>query len=233
LPAALILSGFAMVEFLRAIFLSFCPESVRRRSHSLYEPQLSRIAVVTGAVQAVLSMVLLGQGFFKYFFAQNQQWGYHLVGAHNAVQALGLYLIIAQYLLHPISIILAYLVLEGGIRIFAALLVNELIPSLPVVIFFKLLALTRRQKTVALRDAVDVQKRYGVIMISSAAPKDTWTGSLVLAIKGPGIQEGWYELERKYLGSPPRPYVYIFHPAPSAKILRGYEEYDTTGSEKA
>lgn len=222
-----------MVEFLRAILLSFCPERVRRSSRLLDESQFLRIAVVTGVLQAIVAFLLLWQGFFRYLAAQTQQWGHHLAGTHNAVQAIGFYIIIVQYLLHPISIILAYLVLEGFVRIVAAPLVNQIVPSLPVVTFFALKARIHRREPPPLPDAVEVQNRYGIVVISSATPKDTWNPSLVLAIKGPNIQEGWYELERKYLATPPRPYVYVFHPAPSAKILRRYEEYDTTGKEKA
>lgn len=221
-----------MVELLRAIFLSFCPERMRRSSHSLDESQFLRVAVVTGVIQAILSCRLLWLGFLKYFSAQTHQWGYHFIGDHYAVQAIGFYMIIAQYLLHPLSIVLAYLAVEGGVRILGGLLVSQVIPSLPVVLMVKLWARIHRKEPIPLPDSVDVRRRQGVVIISSAMPKDTWNPSLVLSIKGPELQEGWYELERKYLAAPPRPYVYVFHQALSAEVLRGYEEYDTTGLEQ-
>ena len=36
----------------------------------------------------------------------------------------------------------------------------------------------------------------------------------------------WFEVEREEQAQPPRPYVYVLRPAPTGKILRGYQEYD-------
>ena len=209
------------------LLFSFCPKSVRRRYGHLDPTTLPRIATLTGLLQMTAAVGLWCYRFVAFFALQKQQWGYHLIGETRQVQAVGSFLILADYLLQPLSLIVAYLAVEGFARFLSAIMVGDIVPSLPVVLFFALKArLTRHPKPMP-PDSVAVGISGRLLIISSSMPKPRWSTDTIIGVRQGGVLQGWYELrddrEQRHRGR----YVYTLHSIPVPRLTaRPYEEYN-------
>ena len=130
-----------------------------------------------------------------------------------------------DYLLHPFSLFLLYLTIEGFIRFVGGLITGEVVPSLAVSLLFKAFnsfsrARDRRQSVLLPVDLLE-NLPEGRIRIASAGTKAGWNTSTTIGLNGQ-----WFEIEREESGMPPRAFIYILRPAPPGKILRRYEVYD-------
>ena len=220
-----------MRELLRDIALSFCPDSVR----AVHRPQSSLrvllVAFLSGPLQTALCAYWLLSGYKAFLVARAAQYGDVLNRADQTTQAWFVLVFFIEYVMfHPLALFLSYMALEGFIRFAGALCVSEVVPSLPVVLAFKLRAYVRKRKSqreiaplASLPDSVEALPDGERLRIAGALPKTRWTPSVTI-----GIQGEWYELEAVEHGQPPRSYVYILRRAPVSKVLRGYEEYDVT-----
>jgi 8-oxo-dGTP diphosphatase len=65
----------------------------------------------------------------------------------------------------------------------------------------------------------------GQLRIESVRAKPGWNSSVTIGINGQ-----WFEVAREEHGPSPRPFSYILRLAPSGKVLRGYQEYDTASA---
>jgi hypothetical protein len=65
----------------------------------------------------------------------------------------------------------------------------------------------------------------GRLRIESNRTKSGWNTSITIGINGQ-----WFEVEREEHGTVLRPFIYILRPASSGKILRGYQEYDSSSA---
>lgn len=178
-----------------------------------------------GAAQFVLAMLVLIVQFKHYFIARSQQIAPHMSGVNSTGEAVVTVFVVFEFLFHPLPFFLVYLAFEGAVRFIGGLISAEIVPSLLVVLFFKLSASTsqsisRRRMGAPVEDAVE-RLSDNRIRISSAVVKTGWNSSVTIGIDGK-----WFEMEREERAQPPRPYVYFLRPAPPGKILRGYQEYD-------
>ena len=224
-----------MLELLHDIALAFCPASVRavHRPHSLL--RLLWAATLTGAVQTFVFSRWLLHNYLAFVAERGRQYGQALQHQNETTQAWFFVVFAFEYLLfHPLAWLLAYLSLEGIIRFAGGLCASEVIPSLPVVMAFKLrTALRGRGARRELRsqavipDSLEVLTEGERMRVAASHPKERWNSSLTIAISGE-----YYEVEREEQGMPPRPYVYILRRAPIGKALRGYEEYDLATAAK-
>ncbi|HKF21860.1 MAG TPA: hypothetical protein VKE93_09835 [Candidatus Angelobacter sp.] len=224
-----------MRELLRDVGLSFCPASVR----NIYRPRSpSRVllaAVLTGALQAFLFFKLFLAGYLSFLALRIRQLEGPFQRMNQTTQAWFMVVLSVEYLLfHPLGLACAYLSLEGLIRFIGGVATSEVVPSLPVVLVFKINDYVRRRKerravepSAAIPDSFEVLADGECLRVAAARPKPHWNISLTIGIRGE-----CYEVEREERGTAPRVYVYILRRAPIGKALRGYEEYDPAAGAK-
>ena len=213
-----------MQSFLRDFLLSFCPAKVRQTWRPSSQLTVLQAAMWSGGAQLALATLLLILQFKHYFIARSQQIAPHMDGVNSTGEAVVTVLVVFEFLFHPFSFFLLYLAFEGAVRFIGSLITAEIVPSLLVVLFFKLSASTsrsisRQRMGAPVEDAVE-RLPDNRIRIASAAVKAGWNSSITIGIDGQ-----WFEVEREEHTQPPRPHVYFLRPAPPGKILRGYQEY--------
>jgi hypothetical protein len=218
-----------MRELLRDVGLSFCPASAR----TIYRPgSPSRVlfaAILTGALQAFLFFKLFLAGYLSFLALRVHQLEGTIQRMNGTTQAWFMVLLLIEYLLfHPLGLACAYLSLEGFIRFTGCVAASEVVPSLPVVLAFKINAYLRRRRErlaleplAAIPDSLEVLADGERLRVAAARPKPHWNSSITIR-----IGEACYEVEREEHGTAPRVYVYVLRRAPIGKALRGYEEYD-------
>jgi hypothetical protein len=224
-----------MLDLLHDIALSFCPASVRavRRPHSYFHVLWA--ATLTGALESFV----FSRWFLHYLLAflaeRSRQYGHALQQQNQTTQAWLVVVFAFEYLLfHPLAWILAYLSLEGFIRFAGGLCASEVIPSLPVVLAFKVRSAVRDRDSrrrlreqLAIPDAFEVLADGERMRIAASRPKERWNSSFTVGIDGE-----LYEVESQESGASPRPYIYLLRRAPVGKAFRGYEEFDLASTLK-
>lgn len=219
-----------MQSSLRDFLLSFCPAKVRQTWQPGSQLTALQAAMWSGAAQLALTALLLIVQFKHYFIARAHQIAPHMAGVNSTGEAVVNIFIVFEFLFHPLPFFLLYLAFEGAVRFIGSLITAEIVPSLLVVLFFKLSAslsrsISRQRRGAPAEDAVE-RLPGDRIRIASAAVKAGWNSSITIGIDG-----RWFEVEREEHAQPPRPYVYFLRPAPPGKILRGYQEYHAAPQE--
>jgi hypothetical protein len=164
-----------------------------------------------------------------YMVLRAQQLAPHVTGQGPAVQAGLTVVVFLEFLLHPLSLLLLYLAVEGFLRFMAGLVSGEIVPSFLVFLAFKAAKFQyrrREQQEIAnlVPDSLE-NLPDGRIRISSARAKTNWNASITIGVGG-----AWFEVESTEHGAGPRMHVYCLRPAPQGKVLRGYEEYDVASA---
>ena len=213
-----------MQSFLRDFLLSFCPAKARQAWRPSSQLTVLQAAMWSGGAQLALTTLVLIVQFKHYFIARAQQIAPHMAGVNSTGEAVINIFIVFEFLFHPVPFFLLYLAFEGAVRFIGSLITSEIVPSLLVVVFFKLStsmsqSIKRRRMGPPAEDAVE-RLPDNRIRIASAAVKAGWNSNVTIGIDGQ-----WFEVEREEHAQPPRPHVYFLRPAPPGKILRGYQEY--------
>jgi hypothetical protein len=214
-----------MQNLLRDFLLSYCPAWVRQTYRPESTLRILRAATWGGLGQLLLAGFALVLGLKNYFFTRLHALAPHADGVNSTGEAVIVWMVAFEYLLHPLSLLLIYLAIEGSIRFVGGLIAGEVVPSMAISLLFKVSdVLTRshaqRQSFPAIPDLIE-HLPDGRVQISSAKAKIGWNASITV-----GISSQWFEVEREEEGKAPRPFTYILRPAPLGKILRRYEEYD-------
>lgn len=130
-----------------------------------------------------------------------------------------------QYMINPISLLLLYFIVEGGVRIFASVASNEVLPTLPLQLVawahdYGRLRYEERSMGERIADVVlpGVPGKYD-LRIESCRPKQ-WTRLTTI-----GWNDELYELDSEEQGAPPRRYVYLLKKRPPGKVIRGLHYY--------
>jgi hypothetical protein len=135
---------------------------------------------------------------------------------------------------HPLALLRLYLAAEGFIRFVGGIAASEVVPSLPVVLFFKMRKYLQERRIrrdleplVSIPDSLERLSDGERLRIKTAIAKAGWNASITIGVDGE-----WYEVEREERGAFPRTHVYILRRVPVGKILRGYDEYDSGAAMK-
>jgi multisubunit Na+/H+ antiporter MnhF subunit len=216
-----------MQSLLRDFLLSYCPSWVRRNWRPGSQLTSLRASTWSGLAQFLLAAAALIVRFKVYFVVRGHQLTARIAGSNETGQAIIAVIVALEFLLHPLSLFLSYLAIEGFIRFVGGIVTGEIVPSLLVSLYFKTAdsvseSWRRRHSAAPIADAFD-RLPGSRIRIASSTSKAGWNASITIGIGGQ-----WFEVEREEHGGSPRPFVYILRPAPPGKILRGYEEYDAT-----
>jgi hypothetical protein len=140
--------------------------------------------------------------------------------AAPTIQTGALVLLTFDFLIHPGTLLLLYLLVEGALRFLGGVVFGEIVPSLLVFLAFKLKGYRRARPQAVIEDTFENLPDGGRVKIASAYPKPGWNATITIDIDGQ-----WYEVEKEESGMPPRAYIYLLHPAPAGKVLRKYERY--------
>ena len=124
---------------------------------------------------------------------------------------------------------LSSLATEGFIRFVGGIAASEVVPSLPVVLFFKIRKHLHERRVrrdlkplISIPDSLERLSDGERLRIKTAIAKAGWNASITIGVDGE-----WYEVEREERGAFPRTHIYILRRAPVGKILRAYDEYDS------
>jgi hypothetical protein len=214
-----------MYSILRDFLLSFCPAGIRRQRRPGSQLTVLRAATWGGLAQLLLAALFLIMGLKRHFVLRAQQLGPHLAGSNETGQAIVALIVFLDFMIHPLSLLLLYLAIEGLVRFAGGMITGEIVPNLLVSLYFKTAnstsrSLARRHGPAPMADIAD-RLPDGRIRISCASQKTGWNSSITVGIGGQ-----WFEVESEEQAPPPRAFVYVLRPASPGKILRGYQEYD-------
>jgi hypothetical protein len=220
---------------LRDVPLSFCPASVRGRYRPASPSRVLLVAIVAGLAQTVLFTKWFLAGFFSFLAIRSHQLEPTIQRMNQTTQAWFVVVLWVEYLaFHPVGLLCAYFAVEGFIRFAGGVCASVVVPSLPVVLAFRIRQYLEDKKAqrrlaplAAIRDSVEVFADGERLRIAASLAKENWNASLTIGIDGE-----WYEVEREEHGPFPRIHVYILKRAPVGKILRAYEQYDLASALK-
>jgi len=184
-----------------------------------------RSAMWGGLAQFLLAALLLFIGLKKHFVLRAQQLGPRIAGSNETGQSIIAGIVVLDFLIHPLSLMLLYLAIEGLVRFAGGLTAGEVVPNMLVSLCFKAAdsaarSSARRRSPAAVPDMVE-RLADGRIKIYSAGPKTGWNSSVTI-----GIGEQWFEVESEAQAPSPRAFAYVLRPASPGKVLRGYQKYD-------
>src|SRR6516162_4283864 len=126
-----------MQSALRDFLLSFCPAAVRRVFPPELPQRMLRAATWGGLAQFFLAAWAFLIQLKVYMVLRAQQLAPHVTGQGPAVQAGLTVVVFLEFLLHPLSLLLLYLAVEGFLRFMAGLVSGEIVPSFLVFLAFK------------------------------------------------------------------------------------------------
>lgn len=216
-----------LIKFL-AIFATLLP--ARYRGYWLGDANLDlrHGAILSSALQFVVCGAVLWIRYPAFLAARVAEMA-ALAGGDKVAGAFIGYaagvMSVFQYIFNPISLLLVYFMLEGGVRIFASVANDEVLPTLPL----QLVAMAHeygraRQQERAMGPRIaDVVKpgepgKYD-LRIESCRPK-LWNNLTTI-----GWNDELFELDREEQAPPPRPFVYLLKKRTEGKIIRGLHRY--------
>lgn len=211
-----------------ATLLSFLPKRYRDNITAFEIPPSG--AILGGILQSSFSLYLLVHNY--YAFVRERMAAIPEIalekagerGGDSAIMGLGSILML-EYLIHITTILLVFFLLEGLVRMAAAIVTREIVPTLPL----KLAAVAHshyeakeRERALGERVRDDVQYVEGSdsIHIASCRPKP-WTQLTTISHEG-----GLFELASEQKVSAPRPYIYVLRRKPPTAVIRGIYPYD-------
>lgn len=213
----------SMFRFLLSVAASLLPE--RYRSRSEWGFASSGSAITCGAIQFFLGIGLL---IYRYIiFANVRLSGVSTTvtmkaaetAGETAIMGMGLFVLV-EYLIQPLTLLLIYFLIEGLVRVAAAIATGEVVPTLPLQLISMahsrlLIAKRERELGPPVPDIVQPGSGDFALVIASCRPK-SWTALTTIA-----YEDRFYELVREESAQPPRRWVYVLRKRPEGKVVRG------------
>jgi len=211
-----------------AVLLSFLPK--RYRDHFTHFAIPSGAVVFSGFLQGFLSFALLIRDYHSFMTARLAALPLETMekvaekGGEGAVMSFGGFFMM-EYILRLTPILLLYFMIEGLIRVIAAVAAQETVPTLPLKIFefadAQLSAKSHeRSMGSRIRDEVHWDAGGQSLQIASCRPKP-WTQLTAISHEGQ-----FYELIAEREATAPRPFVYVLRKKPTTAVIRGIYAYD-------
>ncbi len=220
-------------RFPLAMALSFLPASWRRKLVRVDASDLRTPALISGILQIAACAALIALRYPAFVRnamgaegMERAQLGAMEKGGETAVMGFGLVLL-AAYLVHPVTLLLDYFCLEGVVRALAAFVTGEAVPTLPLVGAAWALGRTQAaaaEKALGPRIVDLVQTGDGSLynlLIASCRIKEGWDRLMTVS-----YQEKLYEVTHHEEGPPPRRFLYHLRLKPEGKVVRGLYHYD-------
>jgi hypothetical protein len=211
-----------------ALLLSFLPK--RYRDHFTPFEIPSGAVVLSGFLQIFLSLGLLIGDYHAFMTARLAALPLETMekvgekGGESAIMGFGGFFLM-EYILRLTTILLLYFLLEGGVRIIAAVAAQECVPTLPLKLVeyadTQLSAKSQERRMGArIRDEVLLDANGQALQIFSCRPKP-WTQLTSISHEGQ-----FYELVSESKAAAPRPFVYVLRKKPPTVVIRGIYAYD-------
>jgi hypothetical protein len=218
------------VNLIAATVLAFLPEKYR---HVFTQDGefLARGAFLGGGLEM---LAFLGLLIHRYFIFANH-WLNNVPGTvvnsgmqtagETSLMGLGAFVLLG-YVLQPLTIVVIYFVAEGAVRIVAAGLSGEIVPSLPLALFALLHSKVQAQREEAqlgprvIDQVENAVEQAGNLRIASCRPKPDWDDLVTIS-----YQQMLYEVAGRELGPKPRPYIYFLRQRPEYKLIRALRPY--------
>lgn len=148
------------------------------------------------------------------------------VGGDTALAGSGI-LVLAEYMIRPLTLALAYFAAEGSVRAVAAFVTGEIVPTLPLAAaaWLHQNRSDRRAESamgervadiIEIVDSADIKLR-----IRSCRPKQSWDNRITIF-----YGDELYEVAEEQQTGPPYRFVYLLRHKPSNKLVRGTCHYD-------
>jgi hypothetical protein len=215
-----------------SIVASLLPQRYRARLISDHDVNVRRGAMLSGMLQM---LGCLAVAIVRYIFFLQQRAGDMATvvikkGAEEALASNGVQfgtgiLALMEYMIQPLTLVLLYFTIEGLFRWLAALITDEVLPSL----LLQLLAWVQEwhiERRAAARlgpliaDVVLADPAPGIALrIESCRPRE-WTELTTIS-----YQEKLYEVAHMEEGAAPRRFIYELRPAPVSRLVRGLHHY--------
>ena len=212
-----------MGRFFVSVIAALVPERYRARwSWGFVSPSA---AITSGAIQFFACVIL---AIVRYVTFANQRlfavptqatMKAAETGGETAIMGLGL-VVLADYVIQPVTIVLLYFMIEGLVRAAAAIATSEIVPTLPL----QLVAMAHAKASHAKRerelgppvpDLVQPGSGEFALVIATCRPK-IWTWMTTIS-----YDDRLYELVREEAAEPPRRWVYVLRKRPESKVVRG------------
>ena len=218
--------------FVVTIFVSFLPPRYRGWWRHHESEEWNQPTVVSGLVQALGFAALYAYGYFWYrdWRIRTQLEMIEGVDVDPTFQAAVEYgagvFSVFEYALNPLSMILLYFLIEGTVRMIAALSAGHCIGTLPlhlVAMVHGKLSRASAERALGPKAPDLVETGDGAefdLRISCSRPKETWDRLMTISYK-----DELYEMAEHQQGPPPRRFVYLLRKMPPGKIVRGLEHY--------
>jgi hypothetical protein len=211
-----------------AIILSFLPKRYREAFTPFEIPSAG--SIIGGFLESFVAFGLLIHSYSTFMNDRMAATSLILMekaaekGGEAAVASLGGFALI-DFLLRLTTILLAFFVLEGLIRVIAAIAGRETVPTLPLkMLEFAQAQLSAQQKErsmgARLRDEVTADPSRQSLRIASCRPKE-WSQLTTISHEG-----DLYELVSEQEAPAPRPFVYQLRKKPPTAVIRGIYAYD-------
>jgi hypothetical protein len=214
--------------------LTLLPERWRRALVGDAPVHWVRAAVFSGLLEALGSLGGLIAWYFIYMYrAVGAQIGPTLeatkgVPGEGAAFAMGIGAL-ASLVFHPLTWVLVYFSFEGTLRTLAALLNEEVAPTLPLALVDWAISAGQRRsferRVPLIVDAVTVGAENDPwdLKVESCREKPTWKHPLTIRFR-----DSYFQVlgQAPLPGAPQRPYVYLLRLPPRGEAYRGLEEYD-------
>jgi len=211
-----------------AILLSFLPKRYRDAFTPFEVPSAG--SILGGFLELLLAFGLLIHSYSTFMNERLAATSLLLMeraaekGGESAVASLGGFALI-DFIFRITTIIFAFFLLEGVIRVIAAIASRETVPSLPL----KLLEYAQahfsaqqkeRSMGARIRDEVVLDPNGQSLRIASCRPKQ-WNQLTTISHDGQ-----FYELVSEQKAATPRPFIYQLRKKPPTAVIRGIYAYD-------
>lgn len=216
------------MNIIAATFFSILPQRYREHFTACEIPPVG--SFLSGSLQSLCCLYFLIRNYYPFMqqrMALMSDSVYFLAARKRGttgVMGLGT-VFMFEYFIHITTILLLFFMLEGFVRMVAAVVSGESVPTLPL----KLVAIAqthfeaaKKERTLGerVRDVVEPLDGTDSIRIASCRPKP-WTQLTTISHDG-----ALFELASEQKSTPPRPFVYILRRKPPTAVIRGIYPYD-------
>jgi len=223
-----------MANFCIGLFLAILPSRFRKRWLADWHGDLRTSALFSGAAQMLLALGILILRYLRFAERQISQIDTRVFlaaaekGGETSVSGFGALMLLA-YILTPLSILLAYFAIEGGVRLLGVISTGEVVGSLPLTLLeIGMGKWSARQadgsqgpRVPDLVTASPVEGSGYNLSVASCRCKPAWDHLITIS-----YDKKLYEVADYLVGDSPRNHVYLLRYAPAHKVVRGLHHYD-------
>lgn len=215
-----------MLTFLLSSFASFVHE--QHRPGIRCSPSAAQSS---GIAQFLTCIALFIARYIS--FARNEVFGGTTaalkamqIGGETALAGSGIF-VLMEYMIQPLTPVLAYFAVEGVVRGVAAFETGEVVPTLPLAVaawLHRRISDRRVEAAMGKRvpDEVEIVDSPDIkLRIRSCRPKQAWNNRITIFYR-----DELYELAEEQQADPPYRFIYLLRYQPSNKLVRGNYHYD-------